>query len=81
MANLTLRNVPLELFSKTNIEWLRSNHFLEKDVSFPFILIDQTILWLGIPIEAKTRNSPPFVAIRLVSPGISNMLYKQFKDA
>lgn len=42
--------------------------FNDQEVPFPFVIIDEQILWLGLPLEGVKNNHPPYVAARLVSP-------------
>ncbi|PLS08564.1 AAA domain-containing protein [Neobacillus cucumis] len=61
-------------------EWLelQPNHRVQVSLSFPFIMIDQQILWLGLPLEGSKDIRPPYVAARLDSEKVCEYLYSQF---
>jgi superfamily I DNA and/or RNA helicase len=40
------------------------------EVSFPFVMIDNRILWLGIPVEATRNTKPPYVSVRVDSEAL-----------
>ncbi len=56
---------------------LDANTNLEMNVPFPFILIDEQILWLGLPLEDAKEIAPPYVAARLDSKQIGEYLLGQ----
>jgi superfamily I DNA and/or RNA helicase len=41
--------------------------YIEEELSFPFVIIDDLIFWLGLPLEGAKNCHPPFVAARLES--------------
>ena len=49
-----------------------SDHF-----PFPFVIIDEKILWLGLPLEGARGVQPPYVAARLCSSQVCEYLLKQ----
>ncbi|CAH2713719.1 RecBCD enzyme subunit RecD [Neobacillus rhizosphaerae] len=61
-------------------EWLelQPDDWLDKSLSFPFIMIDQQLFWLGLPLEGAKRVRPPFIAARLDSSKVSENLLDQF---
>ncbi|WP_312469542.1 AAA domain-containing protein [Neobacillus sp.] len=61
-------------------EWLelQPDHWLDKSLPFPFIMIDQQLFWLGLPLEGAKRVRPPFIAARLDSSKVSENLLGQF---
>ncbi|MFY0758441.1 AAA domain-containing protein [Metabacillus dongyingensis] len=42
--------------------------WIQENLPFPFVIIDDQILWLGQPFEGANRVQPPYVAARLNSP-------------
>jgi hypothetical protein len=56
---------------------LGANRWITDALPFPFVLIDQHILWLGVPLEGAKRIKPPFVAARLKSEAIGQFMYRQ----
>lgn len=46
---------------------------------FPFVMIDEKVLWLGLPLEAAKGIRPPYVAARLNSSKVCEYVLKQKK--
>ncbi|MEH7302170.1 AAA domain-containing protein [Neobacillus drentensis] len=61
-------------------EWpeLLVNERVDEGLSFPFIIIDQRFLWLGLPLEGLKGVRPPYIAVRLDSEKVSEYLLGQF---
>ncbi|MFF2445711.1 AAA domain-containing protein [Neobacillus sp. NPDC058068] len=61
-------------------EWieLQPDNRLNENLSFPFIIIDRRLLWLGLPIEGARSIQPPFIAARLDSEKVSEHFLGQF---
>ncbi|MRX70762.1 AAA family ATPase [Bacillus lacus] len=53
----------------------------ETKVPFPFIIIDESILWLGVPFQEVKGSRPPYAALRVNSPGLAEFLLKQASDS
>lgn len=51
--------------------------WLDKSFPFPFVIIDEEILWLGLPLEGARGVQPPYVAARLRSSKVCDYLIKQ----
>jgi hypothetical protein len=66
---LNNRNEKVSITSMTTekIENVKVDQFVQQSVSFPFIIIDNQYLWLGLPVEATVNVKPPYVAARLSS--------------
>lgn len=79
MKTLQLRRkgVTLTLISEEKAEHFGEDFQVFSSFPFPFFLIDQKILWLGVPVEAANRIHPPFVAARLESEAIGQYFYAQ----
>ncbi len=60
----------------TNIQ--KRVSIITKEVAFPFIIIDNRILWLGVPVEATRNTKPPFVSVRVESKALCKELIHQF---
>jgi hypothetical protein len=56
---------------------LKVNHWVSETIPFPFVLIDQRILWLGLPLEGAKRVKPPYVAARLHSESVGQYIFAQ----
>ena len=67
MLKNRMDHVSLTVMSADKIEDLRTDKLIHDFSSFPFIIIDHTYLWLGLPIEATVNVKPPYVAARLTS--------------
>ncbi|MGG3564898.1 AAA domain-containing protein [Neobacillus rhizosphaerae] len=64
----------------SDYEWpeLFINERVDESLSFPFIVIDQRFLWLGLPLEGLKGVRPPYIAVRLDSEKVSEYLLGQF---
>jgi len=51
--------------------------WLEESLPFPFVMVDEKVLWLGIPLEGARGVQPPFVAARLSSSNVCEYVLKQ----
>lgn len=49
----------------------------DENLPFPFVMLDEKVLWLGLPLEGIREIRPPFVAARLNSSKICEYLLKQ----
>jgi hypothetical protein len=54
-----------------------SDVWLEEGFPFPFVMIDEKVLWLGLPLEGARGVEPPYVAARLSSSKVCEYLLKQ----
>ncbi|MGD6871333.1 DEAD/DEAH box helicase [Sutcliffiella horikoshii] len=59
-------------------KWKKRVSIITEEVTFPFIMIDNHILWLGVPVEATTNTKPPFVSVRVESLAICREICHQF---
>ncbi|KMJ59516.1 DNA helicase [Bacillus sp. LL01] len=50
---------------------------ISEGISFPFIMIDNRVLWLGVPVEATRNTKPPYVSVRVDSPALCRELIHQ----
>ena len=71
------RHVKLMVISKKERLDIKPEQWLETDVSFPMIVIDKRIIWLGLPIEAALGVRPPFIAVRLDSAKVAEYMSGQ----
>lgn len=72
------KRVKLTIISEKEWPELNTDLWLEEDVAAPFIIIDQQLLWLGQPFEAATGIWPPYIAVRLDSEKVCELLIGQF---
>jgi hypothetical protein len=72
--------VPLIFISPELNASIQVDRWVTKPFPFPFVLIDQRILWLGVPLEGANRIKPPYVAVRLESDAIGHFIFKQVQN-
>jgi hypothetical protein len=79
VQHLANRQKHLKLAVVSTKHWLelKANEWVEEHFPFPFVLIDERILWLGLPLEGAKRTKPPYVAARLYSQGICEFILGQ----
>ncbi|MEH7356370.1 AAA domain-containing protein [Neobacillus drentensis] len=70
--------VKLIVISEEEISELQPDQWLSEGLSFPFIIIDERLVWLGLPIEGVRGVRPPFIAAKLDSQKVSEYLLSQF---
>ena len=58
---------------------LQPNNQISIGLTFPFILIDGHLLWLGLPLEGAVGMQPPSIAVRLDSERVCEYLLRQFQ--
>lgn len=56
---------------------IKITNISDRTFSFPFVIIDEKVLWLGLPLEGARGVKPPFVAARLNSSRVCEYLLKQ----
>lgn len=71
------RGKRIKLTVISNKNWSASNVWLEKSFPFPFVMIDDKVLWLGLPLEGARGVHPPYVAARLISSQVCEYVLKQ----
>jgi hypothetical protein len=71
------KGVKLTVYASQVVENLKPDQILTTKTPFPFVLIDEHILWLGVPIEGANKVQPPYVAVRLDSGAIGKYLKAQ----
>lgn len=70
-------SVTLTVISEKSWPELQPNSWQEEEYTFPFILMDQHILWLGFPLGRGKGLQPPYIAARLNSEKICDYLIGQ----
>ncbi|WP_121612938.1 DEAD/DEAH box helicase [Mesobacillus foraminis] len=71
------KSVDLTILSSGTWEELQPSRSEEGSFPFPFVMIDNSILWLGLPLEGADQVLPPYVAARLNSRAISEYFLGQ----
>ncbi|WP_318503775.1 hypothetical protein [Bacillus sp. T3] len=73
------RRVQVRLTVISGDDWsvLRANDQREGSFPFPFVMIDDKVIWLGLPFEGARGVEPPYVAVRLVSEKICEYILGQ----
>ncbi|NHM32548.1 AAA domain-containing protein [Neobacillus terrae] len=74
------KKAKLIIISDSTEERLEPDFKEEEPFSFPFVMIDGQILWLGMPLEGLKDARPPFVTARLESEKICSHLLDQMKE-
>ena len=69
--------VSFTFISTVGIKNIKVDHVIHQSVSFPFVIIDNKYLWLGLPVEATVDVRPPYVAVRLSSNVVIDYLLSQ----
>ncbi|PLT35542.1 AAA domain-containing protein [Bacillus sp. V5-8f] len=72
-------NVSLTIMSDRPIHEVQPDLNMSAKVDFPFMIIDECLLWLGHPWEAMIGSRPPHVAARLDSTLIAKHLISLFE--
>ena len=71
------KKVKVTIISGKNWLELQANKWIEKEFSFPFVMIDTKIIWLGLPLEGVRKIQPPYIAARLNSTMICEQVLGQ----
>ncbi|MBY0121729.1 AAA domain-containing protein [Bacillus sp. S/N-304-OC-R1] len=75
--HLSNRGKRVKLTVISNQECSDSDVWLDESFAFPFVIIDEKVLWLGLPLEGARGVQPPYVAARLRSSKVCEYLLKQ----
>jgi hypothetical protein len=73
------KKAKLIVISEKQWEDLQPDRRVEINLSFPFIMVDYRLLWLGFPLEGTIGVQPPYIAARLHSERICEYLISQLK--
>ena len=71
------KGVKLTIISANERMDLQGVEWLERELSFPFVLIDTQLFWLGLPLEGARGVQPPYVSARLDSRSICELVLRQ----
>jgi hypothetical protein len=77
LLNKRPQSVELSFVSPEMDKELKVDHWVPDSIPFPFVLIDQRILWVGLPLEGAKRVKPPYVAARLHSESVGQYIFAQ----
>lgn len=77
MEQLLNREKRVKLIVISKQKWSGCDVWLDESFPFPFVIIDEKILWLGLPLEGARGVQPPYVAVRLRSRKVCEYLLKQ----
>ncbi|MEH7121257.1 AAA domain-containing protein [Neobacillus vireti] len=79
-GTLNNRGKHVKLTVISDDEWLEilPDQRVAEPLSYPFLIIDEQVLWLGLPVEGSKDIKPPYVAVRLKSEKVSDYLLSQF---
>lgn len=68
------QSVLLTIIGEERVDGLASDRFIDASPSFPHLIIDRKITWLGMPIAMRKNALPPFVGCRVEAETIGRML-------
>jgi len=69
------KNVNLTVISQKNWSELLPDCWQEETAPYPFIIIDHFLIWLGVPFEGIKGIEPPYIAVRLESEKVAEILF------
>lgn len=72
--------VTYTLAASDSVSGVQYDQFIKRNIPFPFILIDQKYIWLGMPYELTENVKPPFVAVRVFSEKLVEYVLDQLLD-
>lgn len=74
------KSIPnLTVISRKSWTSLNPAKWINENLYFPFIIIDQHLLWLGLPLEGAIEVQSPYITARLDSGKVCEFLFKQFQ--
>jgi hypothetical protein len=79
LLNNRNKQVKLAVISEESWEELQHVQWTKESLSFPFVLIDHHLLWLGLPLEGVNGVQPPYVAARLDSEKVAEYFLGEFQ--
>ncbi|MFO1443213.1 AAA family ATPase [Bacillus sp. Bva_UNVM-123] len=71
------RRKRVKLTVMSNQQWNDCDVWVGESFPFPFVILDEKVLWLGLPLEGARGVQPPYVAARLRSSKVCDYLLKQ----
>jgi len=72
--------VTFTLVASNSVSGVQYDQFIKRNVPFPFIILDQKYLWLGMPYELAEHVNPPYVAVRVFSEKLIEYVFDQLID-
>jgi AAA domain len=75
ILNNRRKGVMLTLLAKEQSAGLRADKKFIESLPFPFIAIDNQLIWFGLPVEENDRALPPYIAARVESKLLVNYLF------
>ncbi|WP_062105576.1 AAA domain-containing protein [Bacillus niameyensis] len=74
---LTNRDKRIKLTVISDQKWGKCDVWMNESFPFPFMMLDDKVLWLGLPFEGVRAINPPYVAARISSSRVCEYLLKQ----
>ncbi|NMD69321.1 AAA family ATPase [Bacillus sp. DNRA2] len=74
---LQIRDKRCQLTLISESRWSEADVWQNQSFPFTFVMLDEKVLWLGLPLEGAKGTKPPYVAVRLSSSKICEYLLKQ----
>ncbi|WP_368657185.1 AAA domain-containing protein [Metabacillus halosaccharovorans] len=69
--------VTFSIIASHSVSGVKYDRLIKRNVPFPFIIIDQKYLWLGMPYELSENSKPPYVAVRVSSIKLAEYVHEQ----
>lgn len=73
---LSNRDKRIKLTVISDQKWGNCDVWMNESFPFPFMMLDDKVLWLGLPFEGVRAVNPPYVAARLRSSNVCEYLLK-----
>ncbi|MCM3177674.1 AAA domain-containing protein [Cytobacillus horneckiae] len=77
IINCIKPGISITIFSENKLAGIKNHNWSNNPLSFPFILIDEMIVWVGVPIEGLKDGQPPYVAARAQSNVLASFIIQQ----
>ena len=72
-----VENTACKIYGPSEYVKCKGAKIVEYDALFPFIIVDERVVWIGHPLELVPAAKPPSVAVRIESKQLAAYLLKQ----
>lgn len=77
ILNNRSNKIKLTIIATKDIKPINKYKKIDHSLPFPFVSIDEQIIWLALPLEGMKRLKPPYITARLDAPSFSEYFLKQ----
>lgn len=77
ILNNRSNKIKLTIIATKDIKPINQYKKIDHSLPFPFVSIDEQILWLGLPLEGMKRLKPPYITARLDAASFTENFLKQ----